>query len=81
MVVLGRLFQENIDQLPLFKKMFLINQNPALQGYYGVMQLYQHLLNKEQIPEKKYLPLDVITLENLNNYMHIEDRDNPARKI
>ncbi len=70
------LIQKNIDALKSYKNIFLINQNPALQGFYGVMRLFDYILQNKRVDDKKYLPLDVITLENVSNYSHIQDRDN-----
>ncbi|NND31343.1 MAG: LacI family DNA-binding transcriptional regulator [Saprospiraceae bacterium] len=70
------LVQKNIDALGFYKRLFLINQNPSLQGYYGVMRLFDHFLKHKTIRSTKYLPLGIITLENVSNYLHIQDRDN-----
>ena len=69
------LIKENIEMLSDYKRLFLINQNPALQGYYGLMNFFDRFLKKKINPAHKYLPLDVITLENVDNYIHIEQRD------
>lgn len=47
---------------------FLINQNPIGQGYWGIHQLSDHLVFKKDIQPVKYLPLDIITRENLGYY-------------
>jgi LacI family transcriptional regulator len=47
---------------------FLINQNPTGQGYWGMHYLAKHLVFKQQVPQLKYLPLDVVTKENLLYY-------------
>jgi LacI family transcriptional regulator len=51
---------------------FLINQNPNGQGYWGIHQLANHLVFKRDVPELKYLPLDVVTKENAAYYIHTE---------
>lgn len=48
---------------------FLINQNPLGQGYWGIHQLANHLIFKKEIPAIKFLPLDIITKENLDYYL------------
>ncbi|MGC4234113.1 MAG: hypothetical protein QM594_14130, partial [Niabella sp.] len=48
---------------------FLINQNAGTQGYMGIYVLTQHLVFKRQVPEIKYLPLDVVTKENMNYFI------------
>ncbi|MEM1120785.1 MAG: hypothetical protein AAGJ18_10075, partial [Bacteroidota bacterium] len=69
------LVKSNIDLLPHFNKLFLIHQNPSLQGYYGLMQLFDHFLKKKEIRKKMFLPLDIITQENVQNHLHIRFRD------
>ncbi|WP_423149362.1 substrate-binding domain-containing protein [Rubrolithibacter danxiaensis] len=48
---------------------FLINQNPKGQGYWGIHQLTEHLVFKKEVPVLKYLPLDIVTKENVNYYI------------
>lgn len=48
---------------------FLINQNAKGQGFWSLQLLTQHLVLKKDIPNVKYLPLDVVTNENLNYYI------------
>lgn len=51
---------------------FLINQNPFKQGYLGINLLIDHLIFKKKISPIKYLPLDIITSENLYYYLESE---------
>lgn len=44
---------------------YLIDQQPIKQGYLAVQMLYKHLILKSGIPKNQYLPLDIITKENL----------------
>lgn len=48
---------------------FVINQHPRGQGYRSVHQLSDHLVFKKKVPLIKYLPLDIITKENLSYYL------------
>ena len=48
---------------------FLINQNPKGQGFWGVKLLADYLLFNKQVEAVKYLPLDVITRENVQYYI------------
>ncbi|MCF2503082.1 LacI family transcriptional regulator [Dyadobacter sp. CY107] len=48
---------------------FLINQNPLGQGYWGIHQLANFLVFKKDIQPIKFLPLDIITKENLDYYL------------
>ncbi len=52
---------------------FLINQNPKGQGYWGIHYLAKHLVFKKPVPPLKYLPLDVVTKENLSYYTAEEE--------
>ena len=48
---------------------FLINQNPRGQGYWGVRLLVDHLVFRKEVEQIRYLPLDVVTGENLQYYI------------
>ncbi|MVN75371.1 substrate-binding domain-containing protein [Hymenobacter sp. HMF4947] len=48
---------------------FLINQNPKKQGYRGLYALADLLVFKKEVALVKYLPLDIITKENLQYYI------------
>jgi LacI family transcriptional regulator len=56
---------------------FLINQNPKGQGYWGIYQLAEHLVFKKEVPILKYLPLDIVTRENLNYFLDEKDPSFP----
>ena len=57
---------------------FLINQNPKGQGYWGIYQLTEHLVFKKEVPMLKYLPLDIVTRENLNYFLDEKDPSFPV---
>jgi LacI family transcriptional regulator len=48
---------------------FIISQRPEIQGYQAIQYLYQHLSLKHSVPKTLMLPLDVITRENLDDYL------------
>jgi LacI family transcriptional regulator len=48
---------------------FLINQNPERQGYLGIRQLADFLVFRKTVAKLKFLPLDIVTLENLRYYL------------
>lgn len=52
---------------------FLINQNPKGQGYWGIHHLANHLVFKKEVPVLKYLPLDIVTKENVNYFLDDDD--------
>ncbi|WP_158796682.1 substrate-binding domain-containing protein [Pedobacter sp. L105] len=53
---------------------FLINQNPKGQGYWGINLLSDYLVFKKEVPMIKYLPLDIVTQENLNYFLDEKDQ-------
>jgi LacI family transcriptional regulator len=63
------LLKKNLSFLEKGVINFLINQNPRKQGYFGIHLLIDHLIFKKKISPIKYLPLDVITWENLHYYI------------
>jgi LacI family transcriptional regulator len=62
------LLAPNLHYLASGKISFLINQNARAQGYWGIRELTDHLVFKREVPELKYLPLDVVTKENMNYF-------------
>jgi LacI family transcriptional regulator len=47
---------------------FLISQKPEEQGYKGVMTLFNKLVLKRDVEVKQYIPIDIITKENIDYY-------------
>nr|WP_255478572.1 LacI family DNA-binding transcriptional regulator [Rufibacter sp. XAAS-G3-1] len=65
------LLPQNLDYLGKGIINFLINQNPFGQGYWGIQQLSDFLIFKKDASPIKYLPLDIITKENLEFYLDV----------
>ncbi|WP_044199546.1 LacI family DNA-binding transcriptional regulator [Dyadobacter tibetensis] len=63
------LLEKNIRHMKMDVIQFLINQNPHGQGYWGIQQLSNHLIFKKKIQPIRFLPLDIITKENLDYYL------------
>ncbi|MDQ4139576.1 MAG: substrate-binding domain-containing protein [Bacteroidota bacterium] len=63
------LLPKNIQYLEDGTINFIINQNPKGQGFWSIHQLSDYLVFKKDIIPIKYLPLDIITKENLNYYI------------
>ena len=63
------LIEENIPFLEKGTIDFLISQKPVEQGYHGIMALLSHLVLKKECKKNIYLPIDIITKENLNYYL------------
>ncbi len=66
------LLVKNLNYLDSGLIHFLINQNPYGQGYWGIQQLATAVVLKKSIQSIKYLPLDIITKENLEYYLSPE---------
>lgn len=66
------LMERNLDFLNKGVIEFLINQNPKGQGYHGIYALADHLIFKKKVNPIKYLPLDIITKENLHYYIEAD---------
>lgn len=59
------LIPNNIDLLMDGTIDFLINQKPEVQGAQGLQILYKHLVLKQEVAEENYMPLEIITRENI----------------
>lgn len=57
--------QPNIEMLENDVVDFIINQNPHLQGYLSIQALYKKLIVNAEINPKYYMPVEVVTKENL----------------
>ncbi len=62
------LLEENIELLQDSTIDFLISQKPIEQGYKGIMSLFQYVVLKKDIEKRQYLPIDIITKENIKYY-------------
>jgi len=56
-----KLLQENFID-------YLISQKPREQGYRAIMSLFNHLILKMEIEKVQYIPIDIISRENLEYY-------------
>lgn len=59
----------NIRFLKEDKIDFIINQNPILQGYTGIMNFVNHFVLKKDVKKIQYLPLDIVIKENVDFYI------------
>jgi LacI family transcriptional regulator len=63
------LLERNVDHLKKGTIKFLLGQRPEEQTYKGIKKLFDYL-SFNMIPEKiEYLPVDVVTSENVNFFM------------
>jgi LacI family transcriptional regulator len=63
------LLKKNLHYLKKDAISFLINQNPKGQGFWGISLLVDFLVFKKDVPLLKYLPLDIVTSENVRYYL------------
>ena len=47
---------------------FLIAQQPTLQGFNGIKTLCDHLILKKEINRINFMPIDLLTRENIEFY-------------
>lgn len=59
------LLEKNKEYLKLGYIDFIINQKPEDQGYIGITKLYKKLVLKEESEKNTYMPIEIITKENL----------------
>lgn len=64
------LLPSNIDHLKKGNIRFLIGQKPMDQGYKSLMILFNALFMKKKITKDQFLPIDIITKENIDFYTH-----------
>jgi LacI family transcriptional regulator len=63
------LLARNIHYLKNNTINFLLNQNPKGQGFWALQTLADKLVFNKEVPRLKYLPLDIITKENVNYFI------------
>lgn len=64
------LLPENIKYLKEGLISFLIAQRPEEQGYKGIMSLFNSLVVKSKVEKNNYLPIDILTGENIDYYLN-----------
>lgn len=62
------LLQRNVDCLKQGSIFFLIAQQPALQGFDGIKSLCEHLILKKEVARENFMPIDLLTKENIEFY-------------
>ena len=63
------LLDENIAYLENNTIDFLISQQPYEQGYKGIITLFHHMILHKEVKQEQYLPIDIITKENIKFYI------------
>ncbi|UXX78259.1 substrate-binding domain-containing protein [Reichenbachiella carrageenanivorans] len=59
------LVQKNLEGLNEGRIEFIIHQNPKTQGTLSIQTLYRHLILNSEINASQYMPLDILTKENV----------------
>ena len=62
------LLQRNVECLKQGSIFFLIAQQPTLQGFNGIKILCDHLILKKEVPHVNFMPIDLLTKENIDFY-------------
>ena len=62
------LLKRNVDCLKEGSIFFLIAQKPTLQGFDGIKALCDHLILKKEIARENFMPIDLLTKENIEFY-------------
>ena len=62
------LLQRNVDCLKKGSIFFLIAQQPTLQGFDGIRTLCEHLILKKEVSREHFMPIDLLTKENIEFY-------------
>ena len=47
---------------------FILTQQPEIQGYLGIIMLYDHIVLRKEISKKVIMPLNIITRENIHTF-------------
>jgi LacI family transcriptional regulator len=66
------LLKRNADYLRKGIITFLIAQRPEEQGYQGIMTLFNYLVHKQDVAKVQYVPIDILTQENIDYYMNFK---------
>ncbi len=68
------LIDENIKLVNENKVDFILHQKPEMQGYLGVLSLFNHFIHNRKIGRTQYLPIDIVVKENMISYLEERDR-------
>lgn len=62
------LLKRNVECLRRGSIFFLIAQQPSMQGFNGIKALADHLILKKEVTRDNYMPIDLLTKENIDYY-------------
>lgn len=64
------LLERNVACLKQGSVSFLIAQQPELQGFNGIKSLCDFLIFKKEVTQVNYMPIDLLSAENIDYYMN-----------
>ena len=70
------LLQRNVDCLRKGSIDFIIAQQPTLQGYSSIESLCNHLILKKEIKACNYMPINLLSIENIDFYLSAHRKEN-----
>lgn len=65
------LLERNVSCLKQGSVSFLIAQQPEVQGFNGIKTLCDHLIFKKEVTAINYMPIDLLTAENIDYYLKL----------
>ena len=66
------LLQKNVKALKSGKVNYLLAQRPEIQSYRGMKALCEYKIFKNEIKRKNFMPIDILTSENIDCYLDIQ---------
>ena len=69
------LLMRNVSCLREGSISFLIAQQPEMQGYSGIKALCDFLIFKKEVKQLNYMPIDLLSIENINYYSSVSFAD------
>ena len=70
------LLQRNVDCLRKGSIDFIIAQQPTMQGYSSIESLCKHLILKKEIKACNYMPINLLSIENIDFYLNAHRKNN-----
>lgn len=67
------LLERNVDCLRKGVVSFLIAQQPFFQGYNSILSLCRHLILRKGIKQINYMPIDLLSAENIDYYLEAQE--------
>lgn len=67
------LLERNVQCLKNGSVRFLIAQQPVMQGYNSIDGLCRHLIFKKEVKQLNYMPIDLLTADNVDYYQEVRE--------